>query len=69
MNGNGCAGSIASGVSSGKMWSRKCSSIQPRSLLLTSCAIDQDDAAFGQDLAQVAPDHLLIDRELWKPSR
>jgi hypothetical protein len=36
MNGNGCAGSIASGVSSGKMLARKWSSIQARSLLVTS---------------------------------
>ena len=37
MNGNGCAGSIASGVSSGKMWERKYSSSQARSAFL-SCA-------------------------------
>ena len=36
MNGNGCAGSIASGVSSGKICRRKCSSSQVRSRLVTS---------------------------------
>ena len=36
MNGNGCAGSIASGVSNGNTWVRKCSSSQERSAFLRS---------------------------------
>ena len=48
MNGNGCAGSMASGVSSGKMWRRKMI-LEPGLLLLGHVrAVDQDDALLGQ---------------------
>ena len=64
MNGKGCAGSIASGVSSGKMLWRKWSSIQLRSALVTSWPSTSTMPALGQDAAQIAPDRLLVGGKL-----
>ena len=64
MNGNGCAGSMASGVSSGNTWVRKRSSSQARSAFLRSGAVDQHDAGLGQRRPQFQPALLLIAGEL-----
>ena len=64
MNGNGCAGSIASGVSSGNTWVRKRSSSQARSGFLRSAAFDQRHAGGGQRRPQFQPALLLIAGEL-----
>ena len=64
MNGNGCAGSMASGVSSGNTWVRKCSSSQTRSAFLRSGAVDQHDADCRQRRAQFQPALLLVAGEL-----
>ena len=48
MNGNGCAGSTAIGVSTGKMWPRKCSSSQARSVSVKLIGAQDMDAGFGE---------------------
>ena len=60
MNGNGCAGSIASGVSSGKTWVRKRSSSQARSAFLRSPASSSTTPAACKRRSQRQPLPLLI---------
>jgi hypothetical protein len=60
MNGNGCAGSTASGVSSGKDMRKKII-FEPGLLRLADVGtVDQGDAGFAQRRAQFAPLRLLI---------
>ena len=64
MNGNGCAGSIASGVSTGKIVPQEMI-LQPASSPSSQIrAIDQHDGVIlAQQLAQLAPARLLVARE------
>ena len=63
MNGNGCAGSMASGVNSGKTWRRKKSSSHAFSFLLTSGPSTRTIPCSERILAQLAPARLLMARE------
>ncbi len=63
MNGNGCAGSMASGVSTGKMWCRKWSSSQARSILVSVSTSTSRTLFSLEILAQLAPSRLLVARQ------
>ena len=64
MKGNGCAGSMASGVSNGNTWVRKRSSSHTRSGFLRSEASINVTPHVGQRRAQFQPALLLIACEL-----
>ena len=59
MNGKGCAGSIACGVSSGKICSRKCLSSQASAGGVERLVADHHHARRGERVAQIVP-HLLL---------
>ena len=60
MNGNGCAGSIDSGVSTGKTCSRKCSSSQASSSLVSWSAVINSMPFLAQQHHQVGQALLLV---------
>ena len=63
MNGNGCAGSIASGVSTGKMCCRKWSSSQAFSALVTSAPSTRTMFSLRRSSRSARPARLLVGRE------
>ena len=60
MNGNGCAGSMASGVSTGKIESRKWPSSQAKVVRVERVGGDDDDAGLGKLVAQRLPVGVLL---------
>ena len=64
MKGNGCAGSMASGVSTGKMESRKWPSSQPSSSSLSVSAATMTMPASASSLAQRLPVGVLLQHQL-----
>ena len=70
MNGNGCAGSMASGVSTGKMWSQEIvlqpGRARPWSIVV---AVDQDDALLRQAPARSSRQRALLLGRQARPPR
>ena len=63
MNGNGCAGSIASGVSTGKTRSMNQRPASSRRRRDSSCRLADLDAGLAQQAAQLAPHALLLGQQ------